>query len=170
MSRTGRPKENVESRFWKYVERDGKADHECWNWKGSTNFGRYGKFYDGEKSVSAHRYIWELTRKCKVPEGKMVLHLCDNHLCCNPNHLYCGTPKDNMKDRFERDRVNFASFAEPRLYEGEIWLMKKLYKAGISQLCIAMMFKVDQSTVSNWLNNKYRFCKSLDGGVIECPK
>jgi|LGOV01.1.fsa_nt_gb hypothetical protein len=164
----GRPIGKTEDRFWKYTDR--KESFECWLWKGATHFGKYGKLWDGNRTISAHRYIWEVTRKCKIPEGMEILHLCDNDLCVNPDHLYCGTQKDNMRDRFKRNRVNLASFAKPRFYEGEVWLMKKLYKAGLSQSCIALMFRANQSTISKWLSNEFKFCKSLNGGTVKCPK
>ena len=36
--------------------------------------------------------------------GLNVLHVCDNALCCNPNHLYLGTQIDNIKDRDMKGR------------------------------------------------------------------
>jgi hypothetical protein len=158
MTRTGRPREDTETKFWKYVDK--KANTECWLWKGATTYGRYGKLGVDGVSISTHRYAWELSRKCKVPEGKMILHTCDNSLCCNPSHLYCGTQSNNMCDRFERNRVDLSLCASStRFYEGEVWLMKKLYNAGISQHKICLMFKASPSTVSNWVRGKLRYAK-----------
>ena len=30
-----------------------------------------------------------------------VCHACNNPQCCNPNHLYFGSPKDNIQDEIE---------------------------------------------------------------------
>src|SRR5690606_33646839 len=38
-------------------------------------------------------------------DGVMVLHSCDNRLCCNPMHLRPGTAADNSGDAVERDRI-----------------------------------------------------------------
>lgn len=38
------------------------------------------------------------------PDGMHALHHCDNPPCVNPSHLYIGTPKQNMRDGFLRDR------------------------------------------------------------------
>ena len=100
MNKMGRPRKNVEKSFWSKVDK--REDHECWNWKASCSGNGYGAFWDSCRSIGAHRYAWELTRKCKVPEGKMVLHMCDNKLCCNPSHLYCGDALQNAKDKVER--------------------------------------------------------------------
>lgn len=157
MFKIGRPLEDPVKRFWKYVDRS--SSNECWLWKGGVTNRGYGKFYDGEVTVGAHRFSWEISRKCSVPEGKFILHLCDNPLCVNPDHLYYGMQSDNMKDRFKRDRVDLSSCAQPILYEGEVWLIKKLYNAGISQSKIALMFKVSQSTISRWISGEFKYAK-----------
>lgn len=35
-----------------------------------------------------------------IPSGKMIqlCHACHNGACCNPSHLYWGTPKENKQD------------------------------------------------------------------------
>lgn len=77
-------------------------DTGCWIWNGPIIQG-YGGFWckiNGEgKSYPAHR-IGYILFKDEVPDDKMVLHKneCNNKLCVNPEHLYIGTHKDNMKD------------------------------------------------------------------------
>lgn len=44
---------------------------------------------------------WILTHG-PVPDGLHVLHKCDNAVCCNPKHLYLGTPVDNVIDTHTR--------------------------------------------------------------------
>ena len=71
----------------------------CWTWTGKrypTGYGRFGKHY-------AHRVAYELAYG-PIPEGMHVCHSCDNPPCCNPAHLWIGTPKDNMQDRERKGR------------------------------------------------------------------
>ena len=91
--------------FWSRVN-VGKKE-ECWEWKtGRTNYG-YGQFAIKKEGYRTHRVAWVLHNKKQIPEGLFVCHKCDNPPCCNPHHLYAGTPKDNVRDDVKRrnDRI-----------------------------------------------------------------
>lgn len=67
----------------------------------------YGHIWAGtptqRKVAKAHRISWEI-HNGPIPEGRNVLHHCDNPPCVNPNHLYIGSPADNARDRSGRGR------------------------------------------------------------------
>lgn len=91
----------VAERFWPKVDMTGDG---CWEWQASR-FRRppYGQFqYEGRPHV-AHRIAWILSNG-PIPEGKKVLHSCDNPPCCRPSHLFIGTDSDNMKDMISKGR------------------------------------------------------------------
>lgn len=94
---------NVEARFWTKVDR---SSGECWIWtacKPST--GWYGRFGFGKNgTMSAHKAAYVIANR-KLPTG-YVCHRCDNPLCVRPEHLYDGTPSDNVRDMNERGRAN----------------------------------------------------------------
>lgn len=87
-------------RFWTYVDKTG----DCWEWTGGKARNGYGSFNcDDGKSRCAHRLAWEKVFG-SIPNGLHVLHRCDNPPCCNPAHLFLGTPKDNMHDCIKKGR------------------------------------------------------------------
>lgn len=84
-----------------FVQRAG--DDECWLWLAQRHTWGYGMFRHKTKSRYAHRVAWELF-KGEIPAGMCVLHNCDNPPCCNPNHLFLGSPKDNSMDMVLKGR------------------------------------------------------------------
>lgn len=89
----------VIERFWKKVDKSG----DCWEWTGSKKHTGYGTFGYNKKSYVASRFVMKIIGK-EIPEGMIVCHKCDNPPCVNPDHLFIGTHKDNMKDCMEKGR------------------------------------------------------------------
>lgn len=78
----------AEERFWHYVDQNGPEYLDlgnCWLWTGSLS-GRYGAFTAGNKSFSAHKWLWEQTNG-SVPTGLELTHLCPFTHCVNPDHM-----------------------------------------------------------------------------------
>ena len=148
-----------EDAFWSKVDR--YKEYECWPWNASKNRDGYGQFWIGDTFTPSHRYAWEVSRKCKVPDGKIIMHLCDNPPCCNPNHLICGDALKNAHDKIAKGHTPQAHItACPDLHEGEIWLVRRLLASKIiSQARIAKMFKVHQSTISHINTSARWLCK-----------
>lgn len=98
----GRPKTELEKRFWRCVDKRGPD--ECWPWIGSTQGeGGYGQLsVDGSKDGirGAHRISWMLAHGLdKLPPSNVVVrHTCNNKSCVAPHHLVLGTHKDNSED------------------------------------------------------------------------
>ena len=76
----------------------------CWLWTGSLSKFGHGRFNANWKSgpVLAHRFALGLVHGW--PIDGWVLHRCDNPKCVNQEHLYIGTPIDNMRDMVARRR------------------------------------------------------------------
>lgn len=84
------------------------SDSGCWEYQGAkTNFGygKIGRRVNG-KSVFyvAHRYVY-LNTVGQIPEGMRLCHICDNPACCNPEHMFIGSDKDNVNDAINKGRM-----------------------------------------------------------------
>lgn len=85
-------------RFWRRV--DQRRAEDCWRWTGAERNG-YGAIKHQGKVLGSHVVAYVLTYG-HVPDGMLVLHICDNRLCCNPAHLYAGDFVDNVRDMYAR--------------------------------------------------------------------
>ena len=96
-------KKTVEQRFWEKVG-DHSDSSVCWLWAGGFTRGSHGKatygtFYDGTKTVYAHRFAYELLVG-PIPEGTTLDHVkakgCTSTLCVNPSHLESVSVRENI--------------------------------------------------------------------------
>ena len=67
----------------------------CFDWMGTTTRKGYGLFWDGERMVSAHRWIYEYCQGT-IPDGLQIDHLCRNRRCVNVAHLDVVTSRENQ--------------------------------------------------------------------------
>lgn len=85
----------------------------CWPWKGALTgkskgsatggaSGERGSFKLKGKSTHAHKVAFVIANGA-LPSG-VVLHECDNRVCCNPAHLEDGTQGKNLRDAYARGR------------------------------------------------------------------
>lgn len=93
----------------------------CWPWAGTRRRDGYGQMYIGPRDArapiqSAHRLAWTVLVG-PIPSGKHILHKCDNKPCCNPKHLYPGTPQNNTSDMLSRGR-------SPTARNGKHWTVQ----------------------------------------------
>jgi len=106
----------------------------CRIWDGAKDPSGYGAIHLYDQYLAIHRVAYEIWVS-PIPEGKILMHECDNPSCIEPQHLKIGTTKDNNKDRSLKGRTN-RSYGEDNPYskltEEAVYEIKTLFKQGIT--------------------------------------
>ena len=100
--KAGKRRRPLAERFWEKVDRSG-GPGSCWPFGGSRSGKGYGRLsVPGTHGETASRVAYRMS----VGElgDLQVPHKCDNPPCCNPDHLFLGTPLDNMRDMAAKGR------------------------------------------------------------------
>lgn len=153
-----KPVESLSNRFWRKVDISAGPDA-CWLWLGFKDQDGYGKFdlrSPIKRSIPASRMAYELIYG-PIPDGMLVCHICDNPSCCNPKHLYAGTPSDNNRDAFIRNRRSNKGESGPtsKLTEDQVKIIRQIYNAGqVTQSQLATLAGVHYSTISAIITRK----------------
>ena len=142
-------KQPAKERFWEKVNvQDSQL---CWDWlAGKTLKGR-GSFRNDTGSCLAHRFAWEITHG-GIPQGLLVCHKCDNPLCCNPDHLFLGTNRENNQDMIQKGRGFFPKGVRngrARLSEFEVRFIRYWVDRGYTHDSLLSSFQVTKQMLRN---------------------
>jgi hypothetical protein len=149
-------------RFWSKVNKDGPTQPHmptpCWVWTAFRNEHGYGRLGVSGKTQSAHRVALQL-EGAVIPPDRMVLHHCDHPACVRPDHLYIGTPADNMRDCISRGRRRHVILygeeaSRSKLTAADVAAIRKLYAENATHAELARQFNVDRSTIGMVLTGK----------------
>ena len=133
----------------------------CWNWVGGKLRAGYGVitvYVFGKKtSHLAHRVSYMLANQVTITRFQPVCHKCDNPSCINPDHLFLGTQKENLKDMVEKGRsLRGVKNSQAKLTENEVREIRALYALGShSQRDLAKIYGIDQTTIGDVVNRLY---------------
>jgi len=147
MSRMRRP---LRERFLEKVRKTST----CWEWAGTKSCG-YARIEEPtgvrpSRTLGAHRVAYELFVG-PIPEGKHILHHCDNPGCVNPEHLFLGTQADNVKDSVAKgrqargERNGSAKLTQQQVQEIRDQYQPRSHEFG--SYALARRYDVDQSNI-----------------------
>ncbi len=114
----GRPKlDNIQDKFLSISKRLVVDGNDCWIWPGHTNSAGYGMVCcdhmtdlpNNRGLITVHKLSY-LYHYARMPKDTIILHSCDNRRCCNPEHLRCGTHKENSLDAQARGRLKGINY------------------------------------------------------------
>ena len=110
----------------------------------------YGRLKINGKSVRATKVCWELVIG-EVPKGINICHHCDNPRCVNPDHLFLGSQKENMRDMITKGRASptYGTYNGRSVLDNDKVLeIRKLSKSGNSFAELGRMYGVNESAIS----------------------
>ena len=162
---TGRLQVTLEEKLWtgvvKSIEPDG-----CWERTGPRGYREpsgYTNIYHDGKKEGAHRISYRLNVG-PIGDDELACHTCDNPPCVRPDHLFKGDHLANNRDMAEKGRSakgeRNGRYLHPestprgeQVYGSKLTPecvseIRRLHDEGVTQLQLAEMFQVRQSTIS----------------------
>jgi hypothetical protein len=147
-----------EARFYSKVYKFAEEKGGCWEWIGYKNPTWYGQFackLNGKKKVVlSHHYSWYLYTGF-MPKALIICHKCDHPYCVNPDHLFLGTHADNVNDKVSKGRqTRGETNASAKLTDEKVREARELYKNGMKDKQLSLLFGVHESTMRSITRNE----------------
>lgn len=140
--------------FWQQVNIAGPD--ECWLWQGKTSSKGYGLVEVNGKLTNAHRHAFELVNG-PLPPDILVCHSCDTPLCCNTNHHWLGSHKENARDRDSKGRrkpLTGTRHGRSKFSDVDIADIRMALSQGESLRRIANRYGTNKAVISRIKRNK----------------
>lgn len=167
-------------RIWDRM--DMRSPSECWLW--TAGLGGRNRTPTGYAVIQHHgrqhrvaRLLWAHLHG-PIPPGMYVCHTCDAPACCNPAHLFLGTPKDNARDKVRKGRMSRSALVVAaarrqvatinatrhyRLAADQVREIRQRARAGETQAVLGETYGVSRSMISLVVHGHcYRSVIALD--------
>jgi hypothetical protein len=120
----------------------------CWNCSLGKG-GEYPQVSIKRKLVQVHRYVYEYFRE-KIPDGLFGCHKCNNKMCCNPDHIYIATNKQNLDDAVRDGLLDYSSWVGEKSHHHKLTSddILKIRSDGRKGVELAKLFGVSNSCIS----------------------
>lgn len=128
----------------------------CWEWQGTVSPKGYGRIgFSTEPAFFAHRVFYAIY--FGQPGNSLVCHRCDFPRCVNPEHLFLGTPLDNMRDMKAKGRdrnnpggwqANYILMTPEKLEEMKLYYLSD---TSLSTRDVARKFNMEAKHCWFWL-------------------
>lgn len=141
------------------IESRTKKEGDCLVWTGDRVSGKwaYGviTFGNGKNRtrIRAHRWVYEQLVG-PIPEGKILMHTCDNPPCVNIAHLRIGTIAENNADTSNKRRHHYGlEHWNGRLSDSDVEAIKASREV---QGVLAKRYGVTQSHICHIKKGRHR--------------
>jgi hypothetical protein len=118
----------------------------CWEWIGTKDkdgYGKFGQLWGGRATRFSYSHY-----KGEIPRGMFVCHSCDNPSCVNPDHLWLGTPADNMRDRNLKGRQAKHDRIRPTITKEVAYRAQQEMRDGLTQKSAAEKYGISRGMAS----------------------
>ncbi len=129
--------------IWKKVKKD--SDNGCWEWQGGLSNKGYGVVWQ-----LAHRVVYWMETGDEPP---LLMHLCNNPKCVNPDHLKPGTHKENVQHKYISGNYG-GNYSQGSNLRWAVPRIRDMLACGESLGYIATYFNCSRANVCNIKNGK----------------
>ena len=132
--------------------------NDCWQWRSTISRRRPIMYIDG-KARSVTRVIMAIQRRRWLEHGEIVLHSCNNTMCCNPRHMKVSTFHELRNGEDEIESVSGSNNGRSKLSAMEVlairqMVVKQSQTPGRRSIDAAKRFGISQRQVHRIINGE----------------
>ncbi len=125
----------------------------CWEWTRGKR-GGYGSLVVDGKTHRLTRVSKHVFSGFDLNSPLFMCHTCDNPPCCNPEHLFPGTHRENMLDKVRKGRCNVANNGRRKMSAEMAWSIRKLYRMGFQKEILGKMYGMTSIGVGSIISKR----------------